>query len=245
MLDLHCHILYGVDDGAPDLDTAVEMARCLADAGFRRVAASPHLGLGPGGDVRPGLARERREVLNARLRGEGIDVQILPNAEHHVTPELFERLKAGDVVPVGGAGRWLLVELPWQAIPDPETILFRVQLLGYRLLLAHPERYGYVDVGMVRRLVQRGVRMQLELGSFVGVYGGRAQARAEELMQQNLGHVLATDLHRPKQAEIWLAQALGVVRKRYGQAALERGTLGNPEAIVADAATDSVGALCD
>lgn len=243
MIDLHCHILPDVDDGAPDFDTAVAMAKILADAGFTQVAASPHYGEGPGGDVLPALAAERRQALQERLQAEGVDLQLLPNAEHHVTPQLFTRLREGQGVPVGGSGAWLLVELPWQAIPRPEDVLFRVQLAGYRLLLAHPERYSYLDVDAVQRLVDRGVRMQLELGSFVGVYGERAHKRAMALMKDGLGHVLATDLHRPKQAEIWLAEALAFVRKRFGSDALGLALQRNPQAIFNNVTPEDIEAL--
>ena len=240
MLDLHCHILFDVDDGAPTIETAVEMGRLLAAAGFTRVAASPHLGMGPGGDVSPSLAAARRDVLQARLAAEHIPLQLLPNAEHHVTPELYGRLRAGEGVSVGGASSWLLVELPWQGIVDPESALFRLQVAGYRLLLAHPERYNYLSLDTCERLVSRGIKLQLELGSFMGAYGSRAEQRVHALVERNLGHVLATDLHRPKQAEIWLNEALDSVRRQYGASALARGTVKNPDAMVADADADAI-----
>ena len=245
MLDLHCHILYGVDDGAPDMDTALEMARVLSEAGFTRVAASPHYGEGPGGDVPLEVAAARRDELNARLRAEKIPLEILPNAEHHVTPELYARVQRKAVVPVGGQGRWLLVEFPWGGVPDPAQVLFHLQVAGYRLLLAHPERYTFLSVDVCEALVGRDVKLQLELGSFVGAYGSRAQDKAVAMLEGGMAHVLATDLHRPKQANNWLAQALKHVRNRYGVAALERGTLHNPEAMLANAPADEVPALLE
>lgn len=245
MLDVHCHLLFDVDDGAPDIETSVEMARLLAQAGFNRVAASPHFGEGPGGDVSRELADSRRAALATRLAAENIALELLPNAEHHITPDLFVRLAARRAVPLGGTGHWLLVELPWQGVPDTEAVMFRLQVLGYRLLLAHPERYNHLDFATCERLVERGVKMQLELGSFVNGYGKRSADRATELMENGMAHVLATDLHRPKQAEIWLAEALEVVRKRYGRDALRRGTDINPEAMVADASIDSIVALVE
>jgi protein-tyrosine phosphatase len=243
MIDLHCHILHDVDDGAPDLDTSVDMARALVNVGFTHVAASPHFGEGPGGDVAGDIAASRRADLTQRLTAEGIDLTILPNAEHHVTPTLFQRLRDKQHVPVGGKGNWLLVELPWSSIPRPEDVLFRLQLGGHRLILAHPERYSYLEVDTVQRLVGRGVRMQLELGSFVGVYGDRAHKRAMAIMKDGLAHVLATDLHRPKQAEIWLAQALQFVRKRFGPDACSMGLTRNPQAILDNVASEDIDPL--
>ena len=92
MLDLHCHILPAVDDGASDMDAALAMARVLVATGFRTIAASPHLGEGPGGDVAPRVAQDARGKLQAALTLAGIPLEILANSEHHVTPELFSRI---------------------------------------------------------------------------------------------------------------------------------------------------------
>ena len=83
----------------------------------------------------------------------------------------------------------VLVELPWNPIPKPEDILFRLSVKGYKLILAHPERYKYVDRRMVERLVSRGVLMQIELGSYVGVYGGRAEERAWRYLERGWSHL--------------------------------------------------------
>ena len=139
MIDLHCHILPGVDDGAPDMESAVEMARALRGVGFRTIAPSPHFGEGSNGDVPLVVASETREKLAGVLAQEGIELALLPNAEHHLRPSLFDRLDAGDVMPIGGPeGKWILVEFPWQPIPEPEDIIFRLQMKGFRVVLAHP-----------------------------------------------------------------------------------------------------------
>ena len=116
----------------------------------------------------------------------------------------------------------------------------RLQVSGYRLLLAHPERYSYLDLDTAARLVDRDVKLQLELGSFVGGFGDRAQARAMAMMNKGLGHVLATDLHRPKQAEMWLAESLAFVHTRFGGEALKRGVLHNPQAMLDNAGVETI-----
>lgn len=239
MLDLHCHILPGLDDGAPDLADSLGIARAMVAAGYTQVAPSPHNGGGPGGDVPPDVNDAARDALQAELDREGIALQLLPNAEHMVSPMLFERLPGG-LRTIGGTSRWLLVELPWDRLSSPETILFRLQSKGYRLLLAHPERYNYVEVELVEQLVERGMRMQVELGSFIDVYGSRARKRAQDMMSRGLLHVAASDVHRAKQANEWLQLALDTFRKTYGDEALRRGAHENPSAIVKDATVDAV-----
>jgi protein-tyrosine phosphatase len=233
VLDLHCHILPGVDDGASDLESALEMARVMVSAGYRSVAPSPHFGMGPGGDVGSDVAERTRDALRGNLRAAGIALDILPNAEHHVTPELFTRIDEKNVTPIGG-GRWLLVELPWQALVRPEEVLFRLQLKGYRLLLAHPERYSYVDVDMIDRMVGRDIHMQLEIGSFCKHYGRAAYKKALAMMDRGLAHVLATDLHGPDKASHLIDAGLAEVRKRYGDNAVLRGTHDNPHRVLED-----------
>jgi protein-tyrosine phosphatase len=240
MLDLHCHLLPGVDDGAADLDEATAMARLLLQLGFTGVAASPHHGLGPGGDVPRALADCQRSRLTARLEEEGVPLRVLPNAEHHVTVELFDRLAQDQVETIGGRGRWLLTELPWQGLADVEGVLFRLQAKGLRLLLAHPERYDNLPIDLLRRLCDRGMRLQLELGSFVGYPDAAVEARARALLDQELAHVVATDLHKPDCAAEWLRAALGALGKRIGGDGLTLLLETNPERIVADAGPDEL-----
>jgi protein-tyrosine phosphatase len=239
MLDLHCHLLPGVDDGAADLGVALEMAQVLVEAGFVAVAPSPHMGAGPGGDVSPQLATERLGELRRELHAAAIDLELLANGEHYVSVELFERIAAGEVVTVGGQSRWLMVELPWGGLADVEGVLFRLQTRGYRLLLAHPERAAFVDLDTLARLVDRGVRIQVEIGSFVGGYGVVEEERAWTLLERRLVHVLATDLHGPEGASEWLPAALAEVA-RHSAEALQRATLDNPRRIVADAPANAI-----
>lgn len=235
MLDIHCHILPGVDDGSPDIGVSLEMAEVLWDAGFRQIAASPHYGEGSAGDVPIELAAEKRKELSGALAEAGIELEILPNAEHHLRPSLFDRLDAGAVVPIGGHGKWLLVELPWQPIPDPEKIIFRIQMKGYRVILAHPERYKYIEPPMVERFVERGVLMQIELGSFADLYGRRARKRALRYADKGQCHAMATDLHHSKGAREWIADASKYVRKRYGDEGYERVLAHNPKLLTQNA----------
>ncbi len=242
MLDLHCHILPGVDDGAKDMEAALAMGRALVEVGYTDIAASPHFGHGPGGHVSRILAAEKRNELSDRFAAEGIALKLHPNAEHHVGPSLFEAASAEptELTPIGGDGQWLLVELPWQPLSDPETVIFRLQSKGYRLLLAHPERYQYIEMDMVERLVERGVRMQLEIGSFVNVYGKRAHFRALGMVDKGLVHVLCTDLHRPEDAATWVKHGLRAIGDRYGKRAVAAGTERNPRAILDNASIEDI-----
>ena len=240
MIDVHNHILPGVDDGAQDMASALEMARILCAFGFDTIAASPHLGMGPGGDVCPKQAEEVRAELREALEAEGLDLKLLPNSEHHVTPELFERMHENKVVGVGGSSKWLLVELPWLPITNVADVLFRIRAKGFKLLLAHPERYKYLTVKEGEALVEQGLRLQLDLGSFVGLYGQRAQQKVLEYMALDLGHVLGTDLHQPEDAKVWLSDAFKMIKTKWGEEVLDMGFSTNPRYLIADEDSDSL-----
>jgi protein-tyrosine phosphatase len=240
VIDLHCHILPAVDDGAADLNAAMSMARALVGAGFRTVAASPHIGTGPGGDVTTAAANQARELLRAELERQSLALEVLPSGEHVLSTELFDRLTTLDVVPIGGKGRWLLTEPPWGGLANLENVLFRLQTKGWRVLLAHPERFDFLSLDTLQRLGERGVRMQLELGSFVGMFGTKTRDRAIDMVEQGIAHVLATDMHRPDDAAVWLDAALKTVTNSFGSAALELGAELNPRVILADGAADGV-----
>lgn len=243
MLDIHNHVLPGVDDGARTLDESMELVRELLRAGFSSLAPSPHHGGGAGGDVPAPQAQTAREQLQERLALEKLEVDLLPNSEHCVTPELFERMSAGvELTTIGGSGRWLLVELPWEGVPQAGEQLFRIQTKGYRIVLAHPERYQFLSTDAAVSLVDRGVKLQLEIGSFVGMYGDRARKRAEVLLEGGHAHVLASDAHRPEQCE-WVRQALELLRREYGEAVVEIGCDTNPRALVNDAPGDGLESL--
>jgi len=115
-----------------------------------------------------------------------------------------------------------------------------LQTKGWRVLLAHPERSESVPLDMLDRLCVRGVRMQLELGSFVGLFGKAVEERATRMLEDGMGHVLATDMHRPEEAEAWLGGALRAVEKAFGRAALEWGAAANPQLILDDASPDDL-----
>lgn len=239
MLDLHCHLLPGVDDGARDLPEAVAMARALRAVGFSIAGPSPHFGVGPGGDVAAAVAVAERARLVEALNLAGVELALMANAEHHVSPELFVRLADGKGIGIAGS-HWLLTELPWGGLPNPDDVLFRLQGKGYKLLLAHPERHRFLSDELVQGFVERGVRLQVELGSFIGMYGDAALERAVRWSRSGWTHVVASDLHRPDDAVAWMTLALSEVDRLLGAGARHRALVHNPRRIVEDSSIDVV-----
>ena len=198
MIDLHSHILYGLDDGAATLDVALEMGRMAAADGTRVLAATPH---GPGSTAcrhyDPALIHERIATLNAALAAEGIALEVVAGTEICYDGDLVERLKRGALLAYG-ASRTILLELPHDTLPPVfDRALFSIQLAGYRVVLAHPERIVAVqrDANALLPLIERGVLMQVTAEALTGGQGERLRATAELMLTHGMVHLLASDTH--------------------------------------------------
>lgn len=198
MIDLHSHILFDVDDGALTLAESLAMAEVAARSGTRVIAATPH---SPGSTAcrtyDPALFRERIAAINAALADEGLPIEVVAGTEICFTPAIVERLQRGQLLAYGRS-RAILLELVAAEIPTTfDTAVFNLQVAGYRVLLAHPERIAEVqrEPNRLVPLAQRGVLMQLTADALVGGQGERLRATAETLLTHGLAHVLASDAH--------------------------------------------------
>jgi protein-tyrosine phosphatase len=219
-IDLHCHLLFGLDDGAKTVEESLEMARALSEVGFTEIAPSPH--------AWPELpdwqvAGSRRAELSELLGNAGVALRLHPNAENRLDTELFERMGRGDARPIG-AGRYILVEAPFQApLPSLLDLIFRLQVKGLVPLFAHPERcLEFTEhAGRGAEAVAAGAGLQLDLGALIGRYGRVAQRTAERLLDDALYSVAATDLHGPVGAASWIGRALQALQRRVGEGAAQ------------------------
>jgi protein-tyrosine phosphatase len=198
VIDLHSHLLPGIDDGAPDLEHALDLARAAADQGTRVLAATPHL-RADFPDVHPDELESRcAEVRNA-IAEAGIELEVIQGGEAGVmwaVNATDDDLRAGSF---GARGTDLLVETPYGPLNDTfEQLLFTLPERGYRLLLAHPENNPTFQRSPERlhELVDRGVLLQVTARSLI-----RSDMRkgprplAESLVRDGYAHVLASDAH--------------------------------------------------
>jgi protein-tyrosine phosphatase len=219
MIDLHTHILPGVDDGVDTEDEAVEFARVAVADGVRVIVATPHCREGSWenrrDDVIAGVGR-----LRERLTREGIDVEVQPGAEVHLCPELVERVRDGRAPTLADNGKTLLLELSLTQYPvELEKLIFELKLAGLEVVLAHPERVRYFQEAPERyeAVVRGGAWGQLTTGSLLGTFGSRAKAFSEQLLRDGLVHVLASDAHNVRRRSPVLTPALEVVTPLVGE----------------------------
>jgi protein-tyrosine phosphatase len=217
MIDLHCHMLPGVDDGAPDLHTALGMARTAAADGIETIACTPHF--------MPGVydngaedVRARVTSFNAALAKAGIVIAAVTGADAHVRPDFVQCLREGRILTINDS-RYVLVEPPHHIKPPKlEELLFEIVMADYVPILTHPERLGWIEhhYATVRQLARNGVWMQVTGGSLTGRFGRRVQYCAERLLSEGLVHILATDAHNLSSRPPLLAEARAVAERLIG-----------------------------
>jgi len=200
VIDLHSHILPGIDDGVKTMDDAVEFARVAAADGVATIVATPHYREGfyinTRADVLAGVA-----ALNARLADERVALTVLPGAEVHVSADIIERVKSGHAPTLADNGRTVLFELSMAQYPvDLDNLVFRMRLAGLQVLFAHPERIRYFqdDIARYEAVIRLGCFGQITTGSVLGTFGRDVLAFSEELARKRLVHVIASDAHNTR-----------------------------------------------
>lgn len=236
MIDLHCHILPGLDDGAPDVATAVEMARAFVADGVTTVACTPHILPGLYHNTGPQIRRSADE-LQRILDAESVPLRLVPGADVHIVPGMSEGVRSGRLLSLADS-RYVLVEPPHHTVPVRlEDPFFDLLTSGYVPILTHPERLRWIRTHyhLIRKLAHGGVWMQITGGSLTGAFGKDARYWAERMLEEGLVHILATDAHDVRRRPPELSKARDAAAKLVGDAEAEHLVVTRPRGIVADA----------
>ena len=222
-VDIHCHILPGLDDGARDWDETLAMARQAVAQGVRRVIATPHQsGQFPANTPDRILARvfEAQE----RLRIAGITLELLPGADVRVTEHLIAKLAYNEIMTLGNLGKHLLLELPPDLALSLDELLYELELRGVRSILSHPERNTALqaDTALLKRLVSQGCLLQVTAGSFLDRFGRAARRTAFRLLHDGLVHIVASDAHNERDRVIDMDTACAIVTREVGDEASDK-----------------------
>lgn len=238
MIDLHCHILPGIDDGAPDLDESLAMARVAVADGITVTACTPHIYPGMYENHAVGI-RTAIAALREALHREGIPLQLVEGADVHLTPDLVRDLKNGSIPTLNGT-RYFLFEPPHHVAPPRlEHVVFDLVSAGYVPILTHPERLSWIDnhYPLFATLVKGGAWMQLTAGAITGRFGGRVKYWAERMLDEGLVHIVATDAHRADKRAPLLAEAREAVARRLGAEEADAMVRSRPSAVLRDVAS--------
>ena len=237
MIDLHCHILPGIDDGAADPAVSLEMARMFVADGVSAVAATPHILPGlyanTGGQIRAAIFS-----LQERLDEEGIPLRLVSGADNHIVPNFVSELRSGHLLSLADS-RYVLVEPPHHiAPPRMEEFFFNIQVAGYVPILTHPERLTWIKshYGTIARLAHGGVLMQITAGSLAGTFGRNARYWAERMLAEGYVHILATDAHDTERRPPNLGLGRDLAAKSVGSEEAMKMVFSRPSAIIANQA---------
>lgn len=217
MIDLHCHILPGVDDGAQSLSDSLNMARQALEQGIHTIVATPHhLNNSYENPKRQILARV--EELNQLLQKEQINVKILPGQEVRVHGEMIEGYTAGDILSVNHTP-YVLVEFPSNHVPRyTEKLFYDLQLNGLIPVIVHPERNQEIieRSDLLYQLVKKGALTQITAASVCGDFGKKIKTFSLQLIEANLTHFLASDAHNLTKRSFKMREAYDVMEQKYG-----------------------------
>ncbi|MCJ8208787.1 capsular biosynthesis protein [Mucilaginibacter sp. RS28] len=223
MVDLHSHVLPGIDDGAKNLDESMVLVQKMAELGIKKIIATPHIMV----DFYRNDAESIHlalEQLKARVKEEGLDIKLEAAAEYYYDETFEERVKSGEVLTIGH--NCVLFELSFVAKPQQIIpIIQKMKDKGYHPILAHPERYPYYSLEDYQMIKDWGCCLQINTISLTGYYGRHAKEIAEMLIDNNLVDYISSDMHHPRHAEA-LEKAL---RMPYLKKLIQSGVLKNME----------------
>ena len=219
MIDLHYHLLPGIDDGAANLAEAFALARLSLAEGVNYIACTPHIFPGLYNNVGDDILR-RIEWLQGEFAAEGIACRLVSGSDAHIEPGIVGHLRSGRTLTLNG-GRYVLIEPPHH-VPPPrmDRLFFDLLAAGYVPILTHPERMSWADrdYELIERLVRSGAWTQVTAAALVGDFGVKAKRRAERLLRDGLVHFVASDAHDPLNRPPAMASAYLALRTLVGEA---------------------------
>ena len=231
-VDIHCHLVPGIDDGSKSVDESLEMARIAAADGIQIVIATPHqLGnyVCNTGDV----IRQHVTALQDLLAAKGINLRVLPGGDVRIDDTMFTGLQNGSVLSLGDHRKHVLLELPHELYLPTIPVMERLRSLGMDTILSHPERNQGIlrEPQLVIELVQNGCFMQVTAASLLGTFGATCQQFSEWMLTNGLVHIVATDAHGSTSRRPLMRRCFDHVRELVGAATAEAVCCVHPAAV--------------
>ncbi len=241
MIDLHCHLLPGIDDGSQDLEQSLEMARISAADGVSVTACTPHIFPGVYNNTGPDI-RRRIAALQSELDAAGIPMRLVTGGDVHIAPDLVAKLKSGEALSLNDS-RYVLIEPPHHVLPPRiEDLFFNLLSAGYVPVVTHPERMSWIDreYDMLVRLVRSGAWMQITAGALVGLFGSAPRKWSERMLREGMVHIVASDAHGPTRRPPRMGEAYAALISLVGQAEATNIVQNRPQAILQNLAPDAI-----
>lgn len=234
MIDLHAHILPGLDDGPASMADALKMARIAVEDGIGVIIAAPHCLNGIYNNYREGIISACLE-FNLVLEKNGIPLKVLPGSEVHLGMEILDDIESGRLMTLNDTGRYFFLELPDQfIIRNLIGFIARLEKMNVTPIIAHPERNMAIqrNVTLLHDLISAGALSQITGGSLTGGFGPPALQCCLRIINLNLAHFMASDAHSPGMRPPKLSGAVEKLSALTGKAGAEMMVLGGPEMVI-------------
>jgi protein-tyrosine phosphatase len=232
-VDMHCHLLPRLDDGAASLEESCRMASLAVDDGIAGIVVTPHQ-MGIYRAITAEKIRMATRQLRTDLSEQGIQLNLHPGAEVRIESDLFERIEDGTIMTIADQRKFVLIELPHDMYIPLPAILERLGRMNITAILAHPERNAGIhrDPSILRDIIRRNCALQITAGSLKGMFGHTSQRVALDMIRKGLVHFVATDAHGADCRRPILSTAWDVVRRLAGDDFARVVCHDNPRAIV-------------
>lgn len=234
-IDIHCHILPGIDDGSDSLETSLEMLHIAAKNGISQIILTPH-NKPWHRNIDHTRMSAKVDQLQARLRQEGLDIRLYMGSELYYRNGLTEELAQGQVETLANS-QYVLVEFdPMSDYDYIRSGIYELLMGGYYPIVAHVERYKNVCCKMNRitELIDMGCFMQVNAGSITGQYGISTKQLTKKMLKQDLVHFVATDAHDLNKRQPCLFQCAEYIGKKYGESSRRRLFYNHPMCVLRD-----------
>lgn len=233
MIDFHTHILPNVDDGSKSINETITLLKEAKSAGFKSVILTSHYM----DSYYEANVQERMKLMDyikSILKEHEIDIELILGNEIYISDNINELIKRKKACTINNT-RYVLFELPFNVKPiNLYEIIYDILQNGYIPILAHPERYNFVqqNPSIINELIEKGVLMQANYGSFIGQYGEKAQIIVKKFLKNNMIHFLGTDVHRKNTIYNKVPKILFEIEKFIGTEKLEQITKINPKLVL-------------
>ncbi|NRD76338.1 tyrosine protein phosphatase [Bacillus sp. BRMEA1] len=218
MIDIHCHILPGLDDGPNNMYECREMVNFAVKSGIKHLFATPHHRNGQYENVKNKIMNQVAE-LNELLLKDRIPLTIHPGQELRIHREIFASLAMDEILTLDNSGKYLLLELPSGEVPSyTREVVYELLVRGIVPIIAHPERNREIirNHDLLFELVEDGAVTQITAGSIIGQFGKKIKSFSEKIIEHKMAHFIASDAHNVGSRGFVLREAYDVITKKFG-----------------------------
>jgi protein-tyrosine phosphatase len=218
MIDLHCHILPGVDDGPATIEESLQMAKEAAEQGIHTIVATPHHQTSKYINEKQAILHKVNE-LNGILKNHDLALTIMPGQEVRLYGEFIGDYESGLIQTLNETNKYVLIEFPSNHVPRyAESLLYDMQLKGLIPIIAHPERNAEIieRPSLLYNLIKKGALAQLTAASLTGDFGKNIKKFSVRLIEHNLVHMIASDAHNTTTRSFKLKEAYSILEKEFG-----------------------------